>query len=329
METILHGGIAFIVAFQSLGSWLILPMKFFTFLGSEEFFLIILPVIYWCVNPHLGMRMGTLMLISGGLNDVLKLAFYTPRPYWYDPHVKALAFERSFGVPSGHAQKALAIWGPLAAHVKRPWAWATVSIIILMIGLSRIYLGVHFPHDVILGWLIGGLVLWIFLRYEGPVEGWLKKQSVGLQIGLAFALSMLIVAAASLAVLSLRGWVFPTDWANNIAKAGSTELPEPFALSDMLSGAGALFGLLGGFAWFRSRGGFSADGPLWQRVGRYLLALAGVLVLWVGLGAVLPRGEEIVPYILRYLRYALVGAWVSAGAPYLFVRFNLAKKANT
>jgi len=137
MDTILQGGIAWIVAFQSLGDWLALPMKFFTFLGSEEFFLVILPALYWSIDAGLGMRVGTILLFNSGLNETLKLLFHTPRPYWYSPQVKSMTAESAFGLPSGHAQKAIGVWGMLAAHIKRPWAWPVAIGIILMIGLSR------------------------------------------------------------------------------------------------------------------------------------------------------------------------------------------------
>ena len=148
METILQGGIAFVLAFQALGGWLTLPMKFFTFLGSEECFLFILPALYWSINASLGARLGAILLFNAGLNEIFKLAFHGPRPYWVDGRVKALAVEGSFGIPSGHAQLSVALWGTLAAQAKRPWAWVAAIAVMLMVGLSRIYLGVHFPHDV-------------------------------------------------------------------------------------------------------------------------------------------------------------------------------------
>ncbi len=328
METILQDSIAWIVALQSLGDWLTLPMKFFTFLGSEEFFLLILPALYWSIDAGLGLRVGTILLINSGLNEILKLLFHTPRPYWYSPQVKGMTAEPAFGFPSGHAQKAVGVWGMLAAQTKRAWAWLLAIVIILMIGLSRLYLGVHFPHDVFFGWLVGGLVLWFFLRYWDPLEAWAKKQSLGRQIGLALALSLLMLASAWLAVLPLQGWIMPGEWIDNITKSGQTQLPAPVTLDGSLSAAGTLFGLLAGFAWLTSKGGFTSDGPAWQRVIRYILGLLGILILWFGLGAILPRGPEMIPSILRYTLFALIGGWISAGAPYLFVRFRLTEKAH-
>jgi hypothetical protein len=73
-----------------------------------------------------------------------------------------------------------------------------------------------------------------------------------------------------------------------------------------------------------TRGGFSAHGTVNQRALRYVVGVLGVGVLWFGLGAVFPRGDELLPYILRFARYSLVGLWVSAGAPWLFIKLRLA-----
>lgn len=111
MDVIIQAGIAFAMWFQGLWGWLEIPMKGFTFLGSEEFFLLGLPVLYWCVDARIGLRMGVVLLLNGVVNSVLKLAFFGPRPYWVNPQVKALVSETSFGVPSGHAQMAAGLWG--------------------------------------------------------------------------------------------------------------------------------------------------------------------------------------------------------------------------
>jgi membrane-associated phospholipid phosphatase len=71
--------------------------------------------------------------------------------------------------------------------------WVIAILIILLISLSRLYLGVHFLHDVIIGWLIGALLLWLILRFWGPVTIWLKKMSLGQQILAAFLCSPVLV----------------------------------------------------------------------------------------------------------------------------------------
>jgi len=63
-----------------------------------------------------------------------------------------------------------------------------------------------------------------------------------------------------------------------------------------------------------------------KRLARYLLDLVGVILIWYGLKAVFPSEANLLGYALRYLRYALVGLWVSVGAPALFIRLRLAKE---
>src|SRR5512135_266881 len=115
-------GIQFILLLQQ-ATWLEAPMRFFTFLGTADFFFLVLPVVYWCVDAGLGMRIGFILLFSNAFNEVAKLAFHTPRPYWVSAQVKALAAEASFGVPSGHAQLAAGVWGTAAARMGRAWSW--------------------------------------------------------------------------------------------------------------------------------------------------------------------------------------------------------------
>lgn len=328
MDAIIQAGIAFALWFQGLGGWLEIPMKGFTFLGSEEFFLLGLPIIYWCVDAGIGLRMGVILLLNGALNSVLKLVFFGPRPYWVEPQVKALASETSFGVPSGHAQVAAGLWGMLASQVKRPWAWPAAIFLILMIGLSRLYLGVHFLHDVLLGWLLGALVLWAVLRLWDSTAAWVQTKSAGQQVGLAFLLSVILLVAGAIAFGAARTTPLPPEWTANALAAGAHEAPDPITLHSVITPAATLFGLLAGLAWMRLGGGFQAGGTLKQRILRFLVGLVGVAILWYGLGAIFPRGEEILAYILRYLRYALVGGWISAGGPWVFIRLGLANPDN-
>jgi membrane-associated phospholipid phosphatase len=326
METIWNIGIAFIIWFQGLGDWLIAPMKFFTFLGSEEFFMVVLPLIYWCIDASTGLRIGVIVLVTGSISEFLKLIMHGPRPYWYSTQIRALTSEVTFGVPSGHAQIATGLWGMAAAQIKRRWAWLAAVLIIIMIGLSRLYLGVHFPHDVLLGWAIGALVLWAFLRWWDTTAAWVKQKSLGQQIGLAFALSIVFVTLGLIGFGSLRNWVMPAEWLANATQAEGVELPAPVSLNNPITSAAILFGFLAGLAWMNSRGGFNTQGSFWQRALRLLPGLVGVLILYLGLRAVFPSGDSFIAYFLRYVRYAMIGLWVSGGAPWLFQKLKLAVK---
>ncbi len=325
MENILTIGIDFIQSLQGLGEWLAGPIAAITFLGSEWFFLFFLPILYWSVDAGLGIRVGVILLVTGAVNDAFKLALHGPRPYWYNPSVKAYAAETSFGVPSGHAQIATGVWGMVAAFLKKWWAWLTAVILVLLIGLSRLFLAVHFPHDVLLGWLIGAIVLALTLWLWKPVTAWLKRISTGTQVLAAFAFSLVLFLISLAPFLWLKAnWILPPEWVTHAGIAFPDGDPiNPVTLEGALTNAGTFFGLATGLALLWRKGGYSARGKLWQRVLRFIVGVIGVMILYFGLKAIFPDGDTWLPYTLRYVRYALVGLWVSAGAPFVFQKLKL------
>jgi hypothetical protein len=186
-------------------------------------------------------------------------------------------------------------------------------------------LAVHFPHDVLLGWTLGILSLWAFLSLWDTTGAWVSKKSLGQQIGLAFALSMVMLVLGTVAFGSLQNWVVPTNWMENARLTGLDILPAPVTLNNTITSAAVLFGMLAGFAWIHSRGGYVANGDVRQRLLRLVVGFLGVLVFYLGLKLIFPREEELISYSLRYLRFVLVGLWVSAGAPWLFMKLKLAQ----
>ena len=198
-------GTEFLVWLQSFSNdWLEAFFRFFTLLGNEEFYLVVAPILFWCVNTTIGIRMGLVLMLSSSLNSILKLSLAYPRPYWVDERVTAYAAETSFGLPSGHAQNAASVWGLLAAFARKPaLKWALIALLIL-IGLSRLYLGVHFATDVLLGWALGGLLVWAVLRLEKPLTAWLSRFSLAML--LALALPSLVIYFLTVLPLDFAGW---------------------------------------------------------------------------------------------------------------------------
>lgn len=321
MNILVQNGIEWILAIQSLGGWLRLPMEFFTFLGYENFFFLVLPLIYWSLDAKLGLQVAFILTTSNYLNSIVKMLFASPRPYWVSGLVEPLSVESTFGIPSGHAQNAAALWGMMAAHLRKPWAWIVAAVLVFLIGFSRLYLGMHFLHDVLAGWLIGFSLLFAFMKLWDPVSGWLKRKTLGQQAVIAFFASLLMVLAGWLIHLPLNAFVFPAEWRDNALRAGP--LPDPVTMQGLLTSAGSIFGLALGAAWIARRGGYQVSGPLETRALRYVIGLLGILVLWYGLGEAFPRGEAPIPLVLRYIRYALVGFWITGGAPWLFFHFKL------
>lgn len=321
----INNGINWVLTIQSLGAWLELPMRFFSYLGSEDFFFLVLPLLYWSVDAGLGLRVAFILVTSNYLNGIFKLVFASPRPYWVSTDVKPFAVEPTFGIPSGHAQNAAALWGIMAASLRKRWVWFAAIVLIFLIGFSRLYLGLHFLHDVLAGWLLGGLLLFAFILGWNPVSTWLAGRTLAQQIGIAFVMSLIMIALGAWQVSGLTDYVVAPEWIDNALRAGAE--PAPVSMEAFLTSAGTLFGLAAGLAWLATQGGYQTEGPVAHRALRYVIGLIGILILWRGLGAVFPRDENLISYVLRYFRYTLVGFWIAALAPWLFFHFKLARRS--
>jgi len=324
MEALHTLEIAITLWMQSLGTFLIEPMRFISFFGVEDFYIILMPILYWCVDASVGLRLGIMLLLGQMTNSVIKMSLRLPRPYWIDPRVQAFSSETSFGAPSGHAQSAAAIWGMLAASLRKGWVTALCAALIFLIGISRIYLGMHFASDVVLGWLLGGLLVILYLWLEKPLSTWIKHLSLGRQILLAGLTSMLMLLLPLAAASYAPDWRLPQLWLDQSASAVPDVTIDPLNIRGIFTIAGTWFGFLGGAAYiWKKCGKLNARGPAHHRLLRYMFGLAGVLVLWYGLGALFPRSDDALGYALRYLRYSLVGVWIAALAPLFFRRIGI------
>ena len=290
MNPILEWGIEVIVAFQSIRSpALDLFFQGVTTLGNAEFYFLLAPIIIWCVDYKFGARLGILLLFSSSFNAVLKNTFMEPRPCEPRPEL-CLDEAEGYGLPSGHSQNAIVFWGALA---RRTGTWMAAILLMLLIGLSRIYLGVHFPTDVFAGWAIGIVILGAYLALGKRVETWLGGRSLKVQILLALSLPLLLFA------------VQPDDV--------------------MVQVTGAFAGIAVGVALAIRYLDFDAGGPIWKRTVRFVLGVAVVAGIVFGLRLVFPGREDSSYVVLRFIRYGLAGAWISLGAPWLFLRLGLAE----
>ncbi len=303
---------------QDTAGWLTPVWTVLSFLGDEEFYLLLLPLTYWAISRRFGLRLGAILLLSASLNGVLKLAFTTPRPSFLRPDL-GLLNETSFGVPSGHAQNATVFWGVLAVHA-RTWLTRFVLLAVIAgIAWSRIHLGVHFIEDAVVGVLVGVAVLGVFLLLEPRVVRWWQRVGTTERMLASLVAGLVWVAPAVLLSGRLTGVEFP--W------PGIEDLAEMTGASSVVTPAATLSGFGMGLAWLQARGSFDHRGPLPRRVVRVLVGLLGVVLIYLGLAAVFPGGEGPVALTLRAVRYGLIGAWVGGLGPWVFVRLRLADAA--
>ena len=119
-----------------------------------------LPIVYWLIDKHFGFRFSVFFVFSAYLNSGVKHIFQTERP----PRELRLVTQEGYSFPSGHAQGSTAFWGFLALKLKTPLAAAGAALMIALISFSRIYLGVHWPMDVLGGLTIGLVLLFAYSR---------------------------------------------------------------------------------------------------------------------------------------------------------------------
>lgn len=291
MDSSLAWGIQVILWFQQFSPTLDLPFIALTLLGEERFFLLFLPFLYWCVDRRTGMQVALLFLLSTSLNAVAKTLAGQPRPFQYDPRVRQLVEAPDGGLPSGHAQNALVVWGYLALQFRRAWLWVLAVVLIVLISLSRVYLGVHFPTDILGGYLLGAVLLLAYLWLEPGLETWLKQKGLAWQLGLTLTLPWLLI------------FLFPTE--------------------DGVSTGAALLGLGVGFTLERRWVGFETRGLWWQRTLRFIVGAAVMVGLWLGLKMAFSSLEP--AFLFRFIRYGLMGLWGALGAPWVFVRLGWAE----
>lgn len=124
-----------------------------THLGDEIALMFIAIVIFWCFNK----RSGYYVLVSGFfgiiINQFLKLACKIPRPEKIDTRFTIVESAREaatgYSFPSGHTQNAVTIFGSICLMARKTWVKITAIVIATLVGVSRMYLGVHTLWDVV------------------------------------------------------------------------------------------------------------------------------------------------------------------------------------
>jgi len=301
MEPILQWGLDFIRVVQSIASPpLTSVVRVITHIGGETAYMVLLPLLYWCIDEKKGLRLGLAILISAWINMSLKFLLNQPRPFFegYDPSLGMIG-ERMGGLPSGHAQNTLVLLFIIASWIKKKWAFVCAAVLCLLIGFSRIYLGVHFPTDIIAGWILGGIILCGYFMLGDRIEAFLVKG--GFRAGLIASAALSFVM-----ILYLPG-------------------------KELLMPGGTIFGLGAGYCLNRRYVGFTANAVL-GRAGvekylilavRMLLGITGFLLIFVAAGRLIPR-ESGNQNLYGFLQAAVIGLWVSVAAPWVFVKLRLA-----
>lgn len=236
-----------------------------TFLAEESFLLVVVFAIYWCGNKRLGEYLLLSLFLSLGANGFLKDVVRRLRPFltpgWENMRylsvdnvfVDTASLGGSFSFPSGHSQCAGGLFTALALWFNKRWVTVAAAALTLGVMLSRVYLGVHFPGDVLVGAALGvasSLLCWrLFNRYY--------RQRIWLFAGVAALLMPALLFAPS---------------------------------GDTVKTVGVGLGAVAGLLWEQRYIRFGTEGPAAKLAGRMLLGIVVVMVLRLGLKVILPQG---------------------------------------
>ena len=251
------------------------------------------------------------VLFSFLVNVWFKAFLARPRPYQVTVPGKpaitpALPALDSYGIPSGHTQGSVTIFGFAAREAENAGITALMVILMTLTALSRLVHGVHYPQDVIAGAALGLIIVFAY-----PVIYRSMKM---------FIHNLVLPAQGILAVLLFFILVF----LYRIFVGDIKSFNSYISLSAVFSSGIFGFGLESRYVRFSTRGSFT------KKTLRFLSGIILTLGIYTGLKLLFPIlntvNNQSTAVILRSVRYALLGLWISAGAPAMFIKLRLAER---
>lgn len=264
-------------------------MLLITHLGEETAFLAIAIVVFWCVDKYQGYYLMGVGLFGNMANQFLKILCRIPRPWVRDPNFHALESAipeaSGYSFPSGHSQTAVGTFGCIAATQKKNWIRGICIAIMILVPLSRMYVGVHTPADVLVG---SGMALAMVFLFRPLMLGNGKKN---IPVVLA-ALTVLSMAY----LLYVELYPFPADLDPHNYES---------AVKNGYTFVGCFVGLLIVWVVDEKKLQFTNEAVWWAQILKAVLGLAVVMLVKEGTKGVLNVifGDEM---IARAVRYCLV-----------------------
>jgi membrane-associated phospholipid phosphatase len=145
-------------------------------LGNTPLYLAIIAIVYWAYDKRMAVRLAFVLLLTVLVNRILKLGFMSPRPGEAYPDLPRVS-ETGYGFPSGHVQNATTFWGAIWRESGMKAVGALGIAWVILVSLSRLYLGVHYLGDVLGGVIFGIVVLVAFWMIEPRLTPILKGLS--------------------------------------------------------------------------------------------------------------------------------------------------------
>ncbi|MFP4478288.1 MAG: phosphatase PAP2 family protein [Candidatus Izemoplasmatales bacterium] len=290
--------------------------------GEDLMIIGILGLVYWSINKEYGKRLAITILISAGLNSVLKVAFARPRPFLVDNDITNLrsnitpSHELGYAMPSGHTQSASTTFFGLNYYFKKKYLLIFAIIITLLVAIARMYIGVHYLTDVIVGGLLGiAMVYGVNYLIERIKDPKLLYRIIG-----ALAFVFLIIFVIIEFVKANSGSTF----AGNLFYSNLETMPKMI---------GALVGFVVGIEIEQIYVKFSNHRNLKENIIRFLLGVVLLFLIRIALKelfSLMISTENLqnapvlslLAIVLDFLRYFIMVVFGIGIYPFLFKKFN-------
>ena len=250
---------------NGIGTYLSDFLSKMTFLGELNTALVIMAIFYWCISKEYGTYM--MMGWSGNrlLNGMLKITACAYRPWIRDarivPYGNSITTATGYSFPSGHTMNAATLFGGAVVRKDLPRVLRVMScVIMILVGFSRNFLGVHTPQDVLVGLAAGMLMMWLTVLLMRWVSANPEKDWLVVCIGFVLAAGLSIYA-------SLKPYPADYDAEGKLLVDGAK-----MAL-DTFKGVGYCVGFLTGWILERRFVGFSTDVSMTRKVIRLVIGL--------------------------------------------------------
>lgn len=256
--------------------------KFFelvTMFGEESIYIIFLGIVYWCIDKKFGYKFACVFLFSSVANCGVKNIIKAPRPIGIEG-IRSLRVETATGYsfPSGHTQFATTFWTSLTLRYKKIMLYLIGALSVILVGISRMYLGVHWPKDVIAGVIFG-----IICTIAGSIIFDYSQKANNKSI-------FLIVI-----IPSIIGLLF----------FGGSE--------DYIKSTAVLISFFVGYVLEDKYIKFNEQSSHGKQLLKFLIGILGILVIMVLVKKLLPDNG-----LGYFIRYFMIGIWTTVCAPLLF-----------
>ena len=205
-------------------------MSLVTHLGEETFFMVGALFVFWCVDKRKGYYLLSVGFVGVLINQWLKIVCRVPRPWVKDPDFTIVESARAeaagYSFPSGHTQTAAGFFGGIARFTNQLWLRIACIVILVLVSISRMYLGVHTPADVGVSLVVAAvLVFALYPLIESTL--WFPNR-IYIILGVLLALSLSFVGF-------MEFFPFPADIdAANLASAMKNAYSMTGAVAGML-----------------------------------------------------------------------------------------------